>query len=422
MRRAPVECLARIARVAAVGFALAAGAATVCGAIEPAGVENPRTLRRGWVTDEARVLTPGARAELDSIGAALERATGAELAVVTVSDVGSRTPKEFATELFNRWHIGKAGRDNGALLLIAVGPRRVEIETGYGVEGVLPDARAGRLLREFVVPRFKQGDYSGGAVAGASEIARVLGAGRPLGGDAGAPAEPTAAGADGAPLSTSASTEPGYVGPAHIEGRGVPARVPSSQSGSALMAVLLTVASALVAFTAVLSALEVRRRRVRECPRCGRQMRRLDAVQEKAYLGVEERLEERLGSMDHRVWRCDPCGECHIEHEERPWRGFTRCPRCGRQTLALISHMVVPATLVRAGKLQVVERCRNRACAYTKTRVDRIPCLGAVSPSDGATWGGGFSSGGSGGGGSFGGGGGSFGGGSSGGGGAGAGW
>lgn len=420
MRRVPVACFGRIARVTALALALAAGTATATRATEPAGVENPRAMRRGWVADMARVLTPEARAEIDSIAGALERTTGAELAVVTVNDVGSRTPKQFATELFNLWHIGKSGLDNGALLLIAVGQRRVEIETGYGVEEVLPDAHAGRLLREFVVPHFKQGDYSGGAVAGASEIARVLGSGPLPGRNAGPPAAPTVADADTATPPTSAFHQPGYIGPAMLEGSGEPERARSSRPGPPIVPAL---GGAVLALAAVAVIRVLRRQKARKCPRCGREMRLLDAVQEKAYLGTEEQLEEQLGSVDHRVWRCDPCGECHIEHDLRPWSGFARCSHCGRQTLATISYVVVPATPVRAGKREVIVRCRNRACAYTRTRVDRIPCLGNVGPTPGSTWGGGFAGGGSvGGGGGFGGGGGSFGGGCSGGGGAGAGW
>lgn len=425
MRRKCPAWLWRIAGVLALAVALAAGVAPASHATEPAAVQNPRAQRGGWVSDMAGVLTSDARAEIDSIATALDHATGAELAVVTVNDVGSRTPKQFATELFNRWHIGKPGVDNGVLLLIAIAPRRVEIETGYGVEAVLPDAHAGRLLRQFVVPHFKHGDFSGGAVAGAREIARVLSSGPVPGRSGGATSTPAPPGADSVMSSTSASREPAYVGPAWIEGSGDPFRAPSPAPSYPF--VLPALVGAALSIAAIIGFGKLRRRRVRKCPRCGRKMRLLDTVQEEAYLGTEEKFEEQIGSVNHRVWRCDRCGECHIEHEIPLMSEFSRCPRCGRQTLATISHVVVPATMVRSGKREVIVRCRNRPCGYTRTRIDRIHCLGYVPPPQGSSWGGkvptgGFASGGIGGGGSAGGGGGSFGGGSSGGGGAGAGW
>jgi uncharacterized protein len=72
------------------------------------------------------------------------------------------TPKEYATELFNRWGVGKREADNGVLLLVSLGDRRVEIETGYGMEAILPDAVAGEILDTAVVPRFRAGDIPGG--------------------------------------------------------------------------------------------------------------------------------------------------------------------------------------------------------------------------------------------------------------------
>jgi uncharacterized protein len=71
-----------------------------------------------------------------------------------------------ATELFNTFKIGKKGVDNGVLMLISKGDRRVEIETGYGMEERLPDARAGAIIRSALTPRFQQGDFDGGTLAG----------------------------------------------------------------------------------------------------------------------------------------------------------------------------------------------------------------------------------------------------------------
>ena len=97
------------------------------------------------------------------------------MAVVTVPDTQpASSPKAYATELFNTWGIGKQGVDNGVLFLISKGDRRTEVETGYGIEGILPDAKVGQILREEVTPLFKVGDFNGGIVTGTQVMSSVL--------------------------------------------------------------------------------------------------------------------------------------------------------------------------------------------------------------------------------------------------------
>ncbi len=97
------------------------------------------------------------------------------MAVVTVPETApAASPKTFATELFNKWGIGKKGKDNGVLFLISVGDRRVEIETGYGVEGILPDAKVGNIINTQIIPRFKKGDFEGGTLAGTKALVVIL--------------------------------------------------------------------------------------------------------------------------------------------------------------------------------------------------------------------------------------------------------
>ena len=93
-------------------------------------VPNPRATDGGWVTDMAGVLSPEHKARLNRLIDQLERDTGAEVAVVILRRTQGATPKEYATELFNRWGVGKREADNGVLMLVALGDRRVEIETG----------------------------------------------------------------------------------------------------------------------------------------------------------------------------------------------------------------------------------------------------------------------------------------------------
>lgn len=90
---------------------------------------------------------------------------------MTVPDVAPSLPKAFTTELFNAWEIGKKGKDNGVLVMVSKGDRRVEIETGYGIEAILPDARVGKIIRTEMIPAFKQEDYEAGIVNGTLAVA-----------------------------------------------------------------------------------------------------------------------------------------------------------------------------------------------------------------------------------------------------------
>lgn len=105
----------------------------------------------------------------------LEAKNGSEIAVVTVPETApASTPKEFATTLFNYWGIGKKDQDNGVLFLISKGDRRVEIETGYGIEGVLPDAQVGQIIEQNILPQFKEGNFNGSILAGTKVLVQVL--------------------------------------------------------------------------------------------------------------------------------------------------------------------------------------------------------------------------------------------------------
>lgn len=138
-------------------------------------VPNPRQVNYGWVTDMADVLSPDTEAELNRQISALEAQNGREIMVVTVLETDpSPSPKAFATELFDTWRIGKLGRDNGVLFLISVGDRRTEIETGYGLAEILPDAEVGRILDQDVIPYFRTENYNQGILQGTTSLVARL--------------------------------------------------------------------------------------------------------------------------------------------------------------------------------------------------------------------------------------------------------
>jgi len=148
-------------------------------------VPNPQQQYiRGWVTDMANLLDSETKAKLNQMISKLEAENGTEIAVVTVPDTAaSATPKQFATQLFNYWGIGKKDINNGVLFLISksdslrdsFASRRVEIETGYGIEKILPNARVGNIINQEIIPRFKQDDFVGGILAGTQAVIAALG-------------------------------------------------------------------------------------------------------------------------------------------------------------------------------------------------------------------------------------------------------
>ena len=129
---------------------------------------------KGRVSDFAGVLDAATVQQLDSILAELEQKTTAEVAVVIVPTVPDRDIEKAAVDLFQQWGIGKKGKDNGVLILCAVQDRRVRIEVGYGLEPILPDAKAGRIIDEQMLPSFKNGDLPKGLLNGTVAVVNVI--------------------------------------------------------------------------------------------------------------------------------------------------------------------------------------------------------------------------------------------------------
>ena len=129
---------------------------------------------QGNVSDFAGALDGATEARLER---AIERLDGhgVKLAVAVVDRTDPETPKGWATAAFEEWGVGDQGEDNGVLVLLAIGNRRVEVETGYGVEHRLTDSQVGRLLDQHAVPYFRRDDWPGGLEALVDGIADHLG-------------------------------------------------------------------------------------------------------------------------------------------------------------------------------------------------------------------------------------------------------
>ena len=144
----------------AVAFLLATGALAYPAYAKTALPARPAPAR--LMTDLAGMLGRSAVDEIESQLVLLWQDTGVQFAVVTVPDLRGDTIENYSVRLFEAWGIGEAGKDNGLLLLIAAEEREMKFETGYGLEGELPDSFLGRVIDQALVPKFKAGDPAAG--------------------------------------------------------------------------------------------------------------------------------------------------------------------------------------------------------------------------------------------------------------------
>lgn len=131
------------------------------------------------VTDLTGTLSTTQQQKLEHDLADLEARKGAQLAVLLVPTTQPEAIEQYARRVLDEWKLGRKGVDDGALLLVAKDDRKLRIETQYGLEGVIPDAIAKRIVMEDITPRFKQGDFYAGIEAGVSRMIRLV-EGEPL--------------------------------------------------------------------------------------------------------------------------------------------------------------------------------------------------------------------------------------------------
>ena len=131
------------------------------------------------VTDLTGTLDAQQARTLESQLAAFEKTKGAQLGVLIVPTTQPETIEQYSIRVVDDWRLGRKGVDDGALLLIAKDDRALRIEVGYGLEGVLPDAVANRIIDEIIVPQFKRGDFYAGIASGLSAMMRIVN-GEPL--------------------------------------------------------------------------------------------------------------------------------------------------------------------------------------------------------------------------------------------------
>lgn len=147
-------------------------------AAEPTDAPQEPGLRfpklTGRVVDEAGLLSASERQSLDATLQKFEQATGNQVVVVTLRSLQGVPIEDYGYQLGRTWGIGRAGKNDGVLLIVAPKERKVRIEVGYGLEGALTDAQSRLIIEQFILPAFRSGQYGPGIVAGTGAILKVL--------------------------------------------------------------------------------------------------------------------------------------------------------------------------------------------------------------------------------------------------------
>ncbi|MFA6582356.1 MAG: TPM domain-containing protein [Paludibacter sp.] len=416
-------------------------------------VPNPITTdAHAFVSNPDGILKLETVQQMNIMLDSLKAQTGAEVAVVAVNSIGNADINTFSTELFSTWGIGKAKQDNGLLVMFVMDQRKVKFETGYGLEGVLPDAICKRIQIQSMIPEFKNSNYDAGLLAGVQNIISIIKK-EPVTIEEATPFPwnqvlPIAIGIYIILILITWFLVVNSIQKIRTDKKFQTniARykaIKSSKSGiMSLVAVMLPIVAVVVIlffsnplyliflipvpFTTIpaniygkLMMVKIRRNPI-PCNVCDGTMHILSEKQEDVHLKLAQQFEEQLHAIDYDVFVCDKCANEAIFTLDKP-SAYSECPKCGTKAFILKDkRTIVAPTYISSGTERTTYHCKF--CGYEENDNHNLPRLtrntGALV--GGAVAGGFFSGGGGFGGG--GGGGGSFGGGMSGGGGASSGW
>ena len=162
----PARPVAHIAIAVLTAFVLAVGVAYAALTFPPL---------TGRVVDDAGVLSSDTQQRLTALLAEHEQQTGNQVVVVTLKSLEGTSIEDYGYQLGRAWGIGKKGKDNGVLVIVAPNEHKTRIEVGYGLEGTLTDAQSALIIQDVMLPFFRKGDYDSGVLAGTVDVLRALG-------------------------------------------------------------------------------------------------------------------------------------------------------------------------------------------------------------------------------------------------------
>ncbi len=368
-------------------------------------IPDPKRSATGYVSNPDGVLSSAEVQHLNQQIAQMESALSVQIAVVLVNSIGNQDPKDFSTRLFETWGIGYQDKDNGLLIFTVMDQRRTEFETGYGLEGVLPDISCYRIGMQELVPHFREGNYAQGISATLARMQEVM--------------------------SDPESRE-------YIRSN---REIPDSEVFLDILSIYIVInlifhlIIGLVIFLTLRSKqdfydkyMQVKKytlsfiwmiffpllyipvyflikkllHRLRNAPRFspvnGRSMIKLDEELDDQFLEAGQVTEEEVGSVDYDVWITDDADDVLILRYAKRFSKYSNCPKCGYKTYYHArTETIMPATYSNAGKGRKIYTCKN--CDYFKEDYFSIPRKQrtVVVTTGGGGGGGGFSGGGFGG-------------------------
>ncbi len=170
----PARWLRTARRLAAIGLAGFAALGVTLAVLPQAAAQVAIPALSARVTDLTGTLTADQKATLEQRLAAFEARKGSQVAVLMLPTTKPEEIEQFSIRLAEAWKVGRKGTDDGAILVVAKDDRRLRIEVGYGLEGVIPDAAAKRIISDTITPKFKAGDFYGGVSDGVDRITKLI--------------------------------------------------------------------------------------------------------------------------------------------------------------------------------------------------------------------------------------------------------
>ena len=143
-------------------------------AIPSSMAESPFPKPRGLVNDFANVIAQEYEQKLRELTNELLEKTGTAVVVVTMPDIGGAEYNDYVNRLYSAWGIGKKGEDKGVLVFLTIKERKMRIETGYGVEGILPDGLVGEIRDRYMIPYFRDNRFGEGLLNGTVALSQVI--------------------------------------------------------------------------------------------------------------------------------------------------------------------------------------------------------------------------------------------------------
>lgn len=310
----------------------------------------PRPRPGTWSVDTTGLISAETHAEVNQLGEEVVRQGHGQLAVVVVKSTEGQAPRAFATQLFNRWGLGRTRRNDGALLFIALDDRKAEIVLGEGVDSGEDTRRSDALMSGEIIPAFKRGSPDGAVLAGARGLSQLLEQ-SPLNRPESAPGLPREDG-PGVPAPRAGESIGGQAATSLLSQKGVMWGL-----GAAGFGVLAT------GFALAVPGLRRwSRRRPRRCAACKSRRVLLSEKAEDAHLKKGQRKEEKLGSVDYDVWWCESCEDARVERYDGQSSFYGKCAGCGYMAKVENDITLQAATHDAGGTVRVDVRCQH--CTY----------------------------------------------------------